>query len=413
MLNADEGNPVTASADRMAETISLVDRQAGWREVFEVAFGDVAVEARELAVGLTALAVGELPSALATARLTPAARSIGRQILAPAEDRARKKERRKHEQTKTAAVEETSFDPHLGLDEPQPDETPIPDGHVIVCREINTKGASKGKTVAQGYEPVIGMALPLAQTPNVTHFRAELLARFPHAEALIDHIAHELESRPWIYLRPLLIDGPPGAGKTRLVRAIAEALSVGLYRVDAASNLGGGFGGLERRWYSSEPCVPLMAIARYRIANPVVLVDELDKAPTRTEYGRMWSAILPFLEPEQASRYPDPCFQTDLDLSHVTIIGTANHVWQLPSPLVDRLQTITLPLPSAKHIDALVPSILADIAAERRLPAQWFEPLDGLERMVLRRRWRGGSLRKLRRLVEGVLRARERRSPLH
>jgi ATP-dependent Lon protease len=364
-------------------------------------------------LGLTALAVGELPNDLVTARLSSAARTIGRRILAPAEDRARQQERRKHEEAKAAVVEEPFFDPMVGLDEVHPEGAPVPEGHVVVCREINTKGASKGKNIAQGYDPVIGAALPLAPTPDVGRLRKTLLARFPHAEGVIDHICHEVESHPWVRFRPILIDGPPGGGKTRLVRAIAEALSVGLYRVDATSDLGGGFGGLERRWYSSEPCVPLMAVARYRIANPIVLVDELDKASTRTDYGRIWSALLPFLEPEQASRYPDPCFQSDLDLSHVTIIGTANETWRLPSPLLDRLQTVTLPLPSAEHMNALVLSILADLAAERGLLPQWLEPLDGLEHAALRRRWRGGSLRKLRRLVEGVLRVRDRRSTSH
>jgi ATP-dependent Lon protease len=141
-------------------------------------------------------------------------------------------------------------------------------------------------------------------------------------------------------------------------------------------------------------------------ANPV-LVDELEKAGTRTDYGRFWDCLLGFLEPETAARYPDPALQTNLDLSQVSYVATANSLDALPSPLRDRFRIITFPKPTASDLDALLPAVIADLIAERGLDHRWVEPLTSFERDAVATHWRGGSVRRLRRVVEIVLRARE------
>ena len=52
-----------------------------------------------------------------------------------------------------------------------------------------------------------------------------------------------------------------------------------------------------RRWYSAEPCHPFLAVAQGKSANPMVLIDEIEKAATRSDYGRLWDCLLGFLEP--------------------------------------------------------------------------------------------------------------------
>ncbi len=156
-----------------------------------------------------------------------------------------------------------------------------------------------------------------------------------------------------------------------------------------------------------------MAVNRALQANPAVLVDELDKAPTRSDYGRLWDGMISFLEPETAARFPDPCVQAELDLSWVSVIATANVDWTLPAPLLDRLRVVAFPMPRAGHLEALLPGLLSQVAAERGLDSRWFQPLDAVETRVLRQSWRGGSVRSLRRKLDGVLRVRERTLPRH
>lgn len=139
-----------------------------------------------------------------------------------------------------------------------------------------------------------------------------------------------------------------------------------------------------------------------------MLIDELEKAGTRNDYGRLWDCMLGFLEPETASRYADPALQIELDLSHVSYLATANSTDPLPSPLRDRFRIVTFPKPGPEHLGALLPPVIADLAVERGLDSRWIEPLSGHERDVVAAHWRGGSVRQLRRVVEVILRAREK-----
>jgi ATP-dependent Lon protease len=238
--------------------------------------------------------------------------------------------------------------------------------------------------------------------------RRELLPEFPYAEGALDTVLGAFAGKPFVRGGPLVIEGPPGVGKSRFVRRLGEALGVGVFRVDASNDGGATFGGTERRWYGSEPCRPFMAIARFSQANPLLLVDEIDKAPTRSEYGRIWDSMLQALEPENAARFPDPCFQTDLDISWVSILCTANDTSRMPGPLLDRLRIVRFPAPRGSHLDDLLPGVMRTIASERGVDPRFLSLPSGMEREALARRWRGGSVRRLHRAVEAVLRVRDR-----
>jgi len=231
---------------------------------------------------------------------------------------------------------------------------------------------------------------------------------------VIDRLLVDLDgSRRDVGFRPSLILGPPGSGKSRMTVRLAHHLAVGLWRIDATRDGCSTIGGTDRRWATSEPAHPLMAIARHGIANPIILVDEIEKAATRTDHGRLWDTLLPLLESETARAYPDLAFQAEVDLSHVSWIATANTVDPLPGPLRDRLRVLEMPAPQIQHLDSLIAPVLAGIAASRGLDPRLLDALDGEEIDVVRRGWRGGSIRRLSRLVEAVVTTREALSPRH
>jgi ATP-dependent Lon protease len=285
----------------------------------------------------------------------------------------------------------------------------VPQDHVLVCQlsDADTK-SGKMREIILPLKSAINVALPLAPVPPLHEIRNRLLFEFPYAENVIDFALADLVGRRTIILRPLLLVGGAGAGKSRFVRRLAEILNIGCWRTDASRSDGAVFGGTDKRWYSAEACHPFLAIARAKHANPVVLIDELEKAGTRNDYGRFWDCLLAFLEPETATRYPDPALQVMLDLRHVSYIATANSLDPLPSPLRDRFRVVTFPKPGVTHLDALLPPVIADLAAERGLDSRWIEPLTGQERDIVAAHWRGGSVRQLRRVVEIVLRTREK-----
>ncbi|OKO72486.1 ATPase AAA [Bradyrhizobium sp. AS23.2] len=259
----------------------------------------------------------------------------------------------------------------------------------------------------------INKALPLVVAPPLHEVRKTLVHEFPYAADVVDFVLADLVGRVTVRLRPLLLVGAPGGGKSRFVRRLGETVGVSVWREDASRCDGAVFGGTDRRWYSAEPCHPFLAVAQGKIANPLVMIDEIEKAATRSDYGRLWDCLLAFLEPETNARYPDPALQTALDLSQVSYVATANSLDPLPSAIRDRFRVVTFPKPTASNVDALLPAIIADLAKERGLDQNWMPPLNGIERASLTQYWCGGSVRQLRRMVEPILRERDLRAVRH
>jgi len=316
-----------------------------------------------------------------------------------------------------AAQEEVRNEYHRRDDDQTPDKTAtsegpapaeVPPDYVMVCSLPEQAVSSPSRSLTNTYKSAINAPLPLTLVPPLPKVRAKLLFEFPYAHEVIDTILSDLIGQRIVRLKPTLLVGKPGAGKSRFARRLAEELGLIVWRVDGAQSDGSIFAGTDRRWHSTEPCHPFMAVHRAGHANPLILIDELEKAATRSDHGRLWDCLLGFFEPETAARYPDPALQTALDLSHVNYIMTANSTDALPSPLKDRLRIISFPTPQADDLDALLPTVLAGIATERQLDPRWITPLDSDEHCIAAQHWRGGSVRQLKRIVEIILKAREK-----
>ncbi|SFU79473.1 AAA family ATPase [Bradyrhizobium arachidis] len=282
---------------------------------------------------------------------------------------------------------------------------------IVQLNKTEMKNARLKELLPQ-FEGIVNKALPLVAPPPLEEVRKILLFEFPHARNVIDSVLSDLIGRPTVLVRPTIIWGQPGGGKSLIARRLAECLSVSCWRTDS-SRSDAAFGGTDRRWSSAEPCHPLLAIARAGHANPMVLLDELEKAGgtgggNRIDgIGRLWDCLLGMLETETSFRYPDPFFQKNVDLSQISYLATANSVAALPRPLLDRFRVLELALPSRDHLDALLPAVLVDLARDRGLNASWIAPLDGDEYAAIASAWVGGSVRNLRRLVEVILRDRD------
>jgi hypothetical protein len=325
-------------------------------------------------------------------------------VKAAARRRAKEEEKRRKEEEDEKATE-------VFQQASSPAVEGIPDHHLVVARLSSDEMKNvKLKDILGPLKRVINVALPLVGVPPLNQVRGTLMFEFPYALDVIDLALADLVGRATVRLRPLLLVGDPGGGKSRFARRLGEVLGVHVWREDASRADGAVFAGTDRRWYSAEPCHPFLAVAAGRIANPLVLIDELEKSGTRSDYGRLWDCLLGFFEPETSVRYPDPALQTNLDLSQVSYVATANSLDPLPSPIRDRMRVVTFPKPSADDLDALLPAVIADLARERGLDQSWVPSLDGTEHTAVARYWRGGSVRRLRRIVEILLRERDVRA---
>jgi ATP-dependent Lon protease len=134
-----------------------------------------------------------------------------------------------------------------------------------------------------------------------------------------------------------------------------------------------------------------------------LLLDEIDRAGSSRANGRFADSLLLFVEPETSKAHLDPFIQAPANLSMVNYIATANSELDLPQTLRDRFRLLRIPEPKAEHLPMLARTLAREIAAERGIDPAWPSDLDSFELDVAARLWPGGSIRRLRSIVEIIL----------
>jgi hypothetical protein len=283
-----------------------------------------------------------------------------------------------------------------------------PEG-TIVMTGIGGAAIEKQKEIANAYKKLIGVRLPVVRAGELSAVRERLAGEFPHAAEQIGVLLSDLVEGDEIRFRlPTLIVGKPGGGKSRLVRRLCAELKLPLLRYDAAGSGDNAFAGTPRRWHSGEHCTPLEAVHRSLKSNPAVLIDEIDKCASSRHNGNLETSLMPFLEVETSARYPDPFIESDVDLSHVNFLLTANDDSKLQGPLRDRLRIVRMPEPRREDLPTLARAMVSDMARERGGNPAWWPHLNEDELEIAGRLWLGGSVRRLRFIVERLLAAREK-----
>jgi hypothetical protein len=171
------------------------------------------------------------------------------------------------------------------------------------------------------------------------------------------------EVRPPVRLPPLLLYGPPGVGKTHFCESLAKVLGVPVRRhsMDQAETSGALLGS-DAVWGNSRYGLVFDLLGLGEYANPLVILDELDKAQTMGKTSGGFSSptgvLHSLLEPVSATQVRDISLDLELDASQIAWIATANYPWWVPATLRSRFREFFIMPPDAEQAIQLSRSVV-------------------------------------------------------
>ena len=185
--------------------------------------------------------------------------------------------------------------------------------------------------------------------PSALPDASALRAQAPNFSEVIDEVLREValvvDTDDPLELTPLLLVGDPGVGKTRFARGLASLLGTDNVTLSLAQTTAGWIvGGSASTWQGAKPGKVFETLLHGESSNPVVTIDEIDKA-SRGQYDPL-GAFYALLERDTASEFVDEYVDLPVDASRIVWIATANDARAVPDPILSRMRVIEVRAPS-------------------------------------------------------------------
>jgi ATP-dependent Lon protease len=189
------------------------------------------------------------------------------------------------------------------------------------------------------------------------------------AEPLEDvrkQVALCIETEDRLELMPILLLGDPGIGKTHFAKQLARLLGTS-YQYVAMSSLTAGWilSGASSQWKNSKPGKVFDTLVNGSYANPVITVDEIDKASGDSQYDPL-GALYALLEHETAQAFIDEFAEVPINAGQVIWVATANDERAIPEPILNRMSVYEIDAPDAAGARRIAQSIYEEIRSAHR-----------------------------------------------
>ncbi|MGQ0547617.1 MAG: AAA family ATPase [Betaproteobacteria bacterium] len=201
--------------------------------------------------------------------------------------------------------------------------------------------------------------------PSALPAMQELFDALPNFTEVLGDIRRQLalciDSEDSVELPPMLLLGEPGIGKTYFARRISQLLGTGFGFVPMSSLTAGWvLSGASSQWKNAKPGKVFDTFLNGDYANPVIVVDEIDKASAEGQYDPL-GALYELLEVETASRFVDEFVELPIDASGAVWLATANEAARIPEPLLSRLNVYEIEAPDAGGAARIARNIYREI----------------------------------------------------
>ena len=268
---------------------------------------------------------------------------------------------------------------------------------------------NRSTSVPENFKELAGKSLDYKPSNIlIPELRSQLLENFPDYTTVIDHLLRtpaQLTSNGQFQFQPTVLVGPPGCGKSSLLRALVRLCGQKertLNLAGSSSNAEHALIGVSSGFASSKPSMIVEAIAADNIANPMFIFDELDKVRP-TQNTDIHAHLLALLEPEESKNWYDAYLQTSLNLSACSFLFSANETATIPKPLLSRLNVIHMPNLSVKYLERYIQNTIEQLSNDVGLDKRFFS-LNSLEIGVLEENWgKHKCLRTLKRQIQFLI----------
>jgi ATP-dependent Lon protease len=232
-----------------------------------------------------------------------------------------------------------------------------------------------------------------AGLPAMDHLYDEL----PNFAEVLDDLKRQLalcqDSRDGLEITPMLLLGPPGIGKTHFARRVAQLLGTGLGFISMSSLTAGWvLSGASSQWKGARPGKVFETLVDGAYANPVMVVDEIDKARGEHAYDPL-GALYGLLEHDTAGTFTDEFAEVSIDASQLIWVATANDDRAIPDPILNRMNVYEVHAPDRDAARAIALRLYRSIRAEH----DWGRRFDEAPSEAVLDRLAGVAPREMRR----------------